>query len=522
MLATDDTLFRLRRLAAATKRLRLLEERDACENSLSDFLRGGWRYIDPSPYVHGWHLDAIAEHLEAVTNGDIRRLVINVPPRSSKSSIVSVAWPAWTWAQSAEGALAGPHVQFLSASYAQSLSTRDSLKSRRLITSPWYQERWGERFTLTGDQNAKMRYENDRGGYRIATSVGGALTGEGASIILIDDPHNATEAESEAVRLSTLAWWDEAMSTRLNDPKTGAYVVIMQRLHEEDLTGHILNHQGDDWVHLMLPMEFEPHRKCVTVLGWEDPRTEEGQLLCDERFGVPEVEMLKRALGPYAAAGQLQQAPTPRGGGIIKREYWGLWEQEHYPACDYVIASLDTAYTTKEENDFSALTIWGVFSESGVSKAILMYAWKDRLELHDLVKRTAETCKKYKVDRILIEGKASGKSVIQEIRRLYGHEDWAVQEVNPETDKVARAYTVQPTFAAGLIFAPDKKWADMVISEVAAFPKGQWADLVDSTTQAVKHLRDAGILKMPEERAGELAEAMRYKPQASKRPLYVA
>src|SRR6185312_742640 len=178
-------------LALANPKRGLIElDRVDQEESLIGFLKGAWRYIDPAPYVDGWHLEAIAEHLEAVTYGDIRRLIINVPPRHSKSSLVSVAWPVWTWAQGQVGPLSGPQVQFLSASYAQPLSTRDALKSRRLIQSPWFQEKWGNRFTLTGDQNAKMRYENDKGGYRIATSVNGALTGEGGSCIIVDDPLN--------------------------------------------------------------------------------------------------------------------------------------------------------------------------------------------------------------------------------------------------------------------------------------------------------------------------------------------
>ena len=179
-LATQD---RLAQLAKAIARLKELEEADACEKSLYEFVQKAWKYIDPAPFVGGWHIEALCEHLQAVNEGKIKRLLINVPPRTGKSSVVSVAWPAFTWAQSHKDWLSGAEVQFLFASYAERLSLRDSVKCRRLMESPWYQKFFGKQFNLTGDQNTKIRFENDRGGYRLATSVGGTLTGEGGSIL---------------------------------------------------------------------------------------------------------------------------------------------------------------------------------------------------------------------------------------------------------------------------------------------------------------------------------------------------
>jgi hypothetical protein len=389
--------FRVKTLANAKMRAAELERIAEFENDLYKFLQAGWKYIDPAEFCGGWHLEAIADHLMAVTRGQIQRLIINVPPRTSKSTLCSVAWPAWTWAQSRTGPLAGPHVQFLTSSYAQSLSMRDSVKMRRLVESPWYQRFWKERFKLTGDQNTKLRFENNKGGYRLSTSVDGTTTGEGGTIILVDDAHNANEMESDVVRTNTITWWDEVMSTRLNDQNTGAYVVIMQRLHQEDLTGHIISRELDDWTWLMLPMEHDPGRHCVTYLNgekfWEDPRTGDGELLCPERFNGGIVDNLKRRLGPYGAAGQLNQSPVPRGGGIIQEEWWQHWtnpldprEAPTYPKLEFLLASLDTAYTEKEENDASALTIWGVFrDENGNPRLILVYGWQDRLTLNDLV-----------------------------------------------------------------------------------------------------------------------------------------
>jgi predicted phage terminase large subunit-like protein len=504
-------------------------ERANYEENLSDFVEASWKYIDPNPYIWGWHLDAISEHLMAVAKGDIRRLCINVPPRTSKSSMVSVSFPAWVWAQSNISALSGPHVQFLFASYAQTLSIRDSVKTRRLIESPFYQRNWGHKFSITSDQNTKVRFDNNQGGYRLATSVGGALTGEGGSIIIVDDPHNANEVESDLVRESTLDWWDQSLSTRLNNPKTGAYIVIMQRLHENDLTGHILQKDIGNWTHLMLPMRFESDRRCIT--HWFIDSREEGELLIPDRFGDDEVKELEQKLGPFAAAGQLQQRPEPKGGGIIKREWWILWDEvisgaegrakTVFPEFEYIVASLDTAYTTKQENDYSAMTIWGVWTDRHDNRRImLVYAWQDRLELSDLVSKVSQLCTKFKIDKLLIESKASGISVSQEIRRLFSREDWGIQLVDPgRGDKVARAYAIQHLFSDGMIYAPDFDWADKLISQAVSFPKGAHDDLVDSMTMALTHLRVIGFAQKPVEIVAEKSDSMLYKPMRNQ-PLY--
>lgn len=206
--------------------------------SLYEFVRQAWHVVEPGiPFIPSWHIEQICEHLEAVSAGDIRRLLINIPPRHSKSTIVSVMWPMWEW-------LTTPEQKFLCASYSGTLSIRDNLKARRLVQSPWFQSRWGHLFALAGDQNAKQRFENDKTGYRIATSVGGTATGEGGSRLILDDPHSAQEAQSDTLRESTLEWFDMVWSTRLNNPKTDSMVVVMQRLHEQDVSGHILERGG--------------------------------------------------------------------------------------------------------------------------------------------------------------------------------------------------------------------------------------------------------------------------------------
>ena len=518
----------------------------ACEEDLYTFLTHSWRYIDPSPFVDGNPIMAVADHLQAVVDGQIKRLLINIPPRMGKSSITSVAFPAWTWIQREASPTSGPGVQFLHASYAQSLALRDSVRCRRLIESPFYQGFWGKDFKLTGDQNTKTRFDNSKGGSRLSTSVGSALTGEGGAIIVVDDPNAAQEAFSEATIESTKEWWDSALSTRLNDPKTGAYVVIQQRLSEEDLTGHILSKDIGEWTHLCLPMRYEAERSYHTVIGWKDWREEEGELLWPERMGEREVTILEKQLGPWAAAGQLQQRPEPKGGGIIKRDWWKLWDHENFPPIEYMVASLDTAYTTKTENDLSAMTVWGIFSggdnkavttriaaKDGLQisevtrtyteehpKAILMFAWQERLELHELVKKVQETMRRLKVDKLLIENKAAGHSVAQEIRRMYGTENFAVQLVDPKgQDKLARLYAVQHLFAEGLIYAPDRSWADMVITQTGTFPKAKHDDLVDTVAMALKYLRETGLLIRGAEWTADIEAKMQF-TGAEPPPLY--
>ena len=470
-------------------------EKELCERSLATFIKRAWKIIEPgAEYIHGWHIDFICDHLTAITDGvtlhdgtPYNRLLINVPPGTMKSLISNVFWPAWEW-----GPRNMPHMRYVCAAHkVENLSARDSRRMRQLITSEWYQKRWGDRVSLAKDQNEKLNFVNSAQGFRIATSIT-SLTGIRGDRVLIDDPHSVDSAASETQRESEVTTFLEAIPSRLNNPISSAIVVIMQRLHEEDVSGVIIDKKlGYD--HVMLPMRYDPGRANTTKLGLDDPRSEEGELLFPQRFPLDVVERDERAMGPYAAAGQFQQSPEPRGGGIIKREWWQLWESPVYEGLEYIIASLDTAYTTKQENDFSAMTVWGIVSgdhaistasnwgswdgkkmlvkdemaarfDEGVQiknllsfraqsapRVVLMSAWQAKLPLHELVQKVASTCKRMAVDKLLIEDKAAGHSVAQEIRRLYGHEDWAVQLINPgKIDKLARLYSVQHLFAEGM------------------------------------------------------------------------
>jgi predicted phage terminase large subunit-like protein len=470
-------------------------DQERASRSLREFVRQAWAIIEPStPFVPGWHIDAIIDHLEAITFGQIRNLLINVPPRHMKSLLVSVLWPAWEW-------IRRPERRFLYSSHAAQLSIRDSVKCRRLIESPWYQERWGDRFALTGDQNTKGRFENDRSGYRLSTSVGGAATGEGGDRVFCDDPHNVQEAESDSVRKATLDWWDIVMSTRVNDPRTAAKVVVMQRCHQRDLSGHLLEQGG--WEHLCLPAEFEKPG-CSTSIGWSDLRTEQSELLWPERFGPEELESLKRSLGSYAAAGQLQQRPSPAGGGIFKRHWFRYFQPrganlppvvvslpdgtqmsitaiEAPHSVSETIQSWDCAFKDLDTSDYVVGQVWGRLGPSFFLGDQIRARMDCPATVHAVRQLTAKwpgTLAK------LIEDKANGSAVIQMLARDIP----GLLPVNPEGGKVARAAAVSPLIEARNIYLPHPLWQPWVndfIEECAAFPNGAHDDQVDAMTQAL-------------------------------------
>ena len=502
------------------------QDKILCTDSLSTFLGRAWKQFDPSPYKSGWHIDVIAEHLEAVNTGEIKKLLINLPPRHCKSSLLSVAWPAWTWAQTFDDKfpLAGPQVQWMFASYGMNLSLRDSRKCRHLIGSAWYQERWGDNYQIQDNADARILFVNNKGGYRFSTSVGGAM-GEGGSIIVLDDPHQSEGLTTKKL-VSTIQWYDETLQTRFNDPKNCALVIIMQRLKDNDISGHVLDLGGFE--HICLPARYEANRTCVTMLGLCDPREEDNEPLWPERYDEEALTSLEESIGSYAVASQLQQRPVPRGGGIIKRDDWKLYgnpedpddlKYKSFPPMLYIIASLDGAFSEGEENDYSALSVWGIWhDENSVARIMLMAAWHERLSLNNLVIKVGKSCRRFKVNKLLIENKASGKSADQELRRLFANDTWSTQLINPQGDKEARAHAVSHLWETGVVYAPDRTWADLVIDELAAMPNGAYDDLADTATQAVKWLRDNNWIQRKDEHDVELHERLKLKPKI--KPLY--
>lgn len=494
------------------------------EMHLLEFVEQGWNVLEPGRrFVPGWHLEGIAEHLEAVTLGQIQQLIINIPPRCMKSLLVEVFWPVWEWTSM-------PWLRYLCAAHTASLSTRDSLKCRRIIRSDWYQRNWGHVYQLTGDQNAKVRFENSETGYRIATSVGGTGVGEGGDRILIDDPHKPREATSDTIREGVNEWFDEEMSTRGNDQKSAAWVLIMQRLHQKDMSGHLLDRGG--WEHLMLPMEYEPSRSRVTSIGWKDPRSAPGELLWPEHVPRPAVERLKLNLRAYGTAGQLQQRPAPAEGGVFKRVWWGFWqprganlgpvhikigeEQRLAPVRDLpvrfdsTLQSWDLSFGGQDEFESddgadSAACVGQVFGATKAAKlvhgqrtvdAFLLDEVRGFWEFTDQVKQIRLLADAWpNVHLKLIERAANAKAAVSVLARQIP----GMVTVPPEGDKVFRAESISQFVESGNVWLPHPAIAPWVwdfIEELAQFPKGEFKDRVDAFSQALRRLYGIGPTRL--------------------------
>ena len=419
--------------------------RARCERSFYAFVGEAWHVLEPATeFVPNWHLEAVCDHLEAVTAGLITRLLINIPPGSMKSLLVSSFWPAWEWGPRSMMAM-----RYLTTSFAEVAVGRDCRRMRDLILSDWYQKHWPD---VALKRVGEFSFENTMTGSRDGIPFG-SLTSKRGDRLIIDDPHSVIKAESKLERLTTVRKFREGAINRLNDQKRSAIIVVMQRLHSGDISGEIMD-TGMGYVCLVLPMRYESGRHCTTELGFSDPRRDEGELLCPARWPADTVDDLERDMGPVGFAGQYQQRPVPRGGGILPYNGWEYWcksvamiygrSENQFPDFDYRLGIADTAFTEKQENDYSAFVVLGTWHNLyGQPQVMLMTAWQKRLKFHDLVAELIKSAEKYKCDRVLIENKASGISIFQEIVRLTRDESFSVQLIDPKTeDKEARANSV--------------------------------------------------------------------------------
>lgn len=493
-------------LTSSEKRelLDLLEERERrrskrqCEESLAEFVRQAWHLVEPGAKLRwNWHLDVICAYLEAYFERRITRLIFNVPPGSMKSLLVSVFGPAWAWTRD-------PSRRFINLTNEVGLATRDSLRMRQVVQSDWYQGRWGDAVQISADQREKMHFANTATGFRQGLGITGSVTGKRGTDLLIDDPLDAQKAFSDVETQTVNDTYDNAISSRLNDLEHDGIVLIMQRLRTNDLTGHLLSKKATKWVQVRIPMEYdgEPGYDPVADLGPEyahltDPRTEIGELMFPARFTRHAVDALKEDLGKYGTAGQLQQRPTPLGGGILRKDLWQKWPKDlPFPTCHHIFASYDTAYSDADhkKSAYSARTTWGVFDDpiSGRPAMIMIDRWYERADYAALKKEARQHYKVAGCDRLLIERKASGISLIQDLRRMRGV---SVRGYDPgKLDKIGRAHMALPMLGAGLVYYPDRKWAEEVVDLVAAFPNGAppSADLADTVTQAINYVRKQG------------------------------
>lgn len=442
--------------------------------TLAGFVREAWPILEPrTTYVHGWHIDAITEHLQAVTQGELTRLLINVPPGSSKSLLTSVCWQCFEWGPAALGSL-----RYLATSFNEGPVKRDTRKARDLILSPWYQALWPE-VELT--RSGELSFANSQTGTREGIAFG-SLTSQRGDRLIIDDPHSTETAESEAERTKTTRKFREGALDRLNDLERSAIVTIMQRLHSQDISGVIESLPELGFTVLRIPMEYEPKHHCVTRIGWSDPRTESGELMAPERFSADAVAKLKVGKGTYAYAGQYQQAPAPRGGGIFKTQWWRYFSPGALPPVKRIVQSWDTAFKAKQQNDYSVCTTWAE-CETGY---YLIDLWKDRVEFPDLKRMVVSLHAKHMPTAILIEDKASGQSLVQEMQR---DTVLPILPIRPDNDKVGRANAVTPIIESGRVHLPEgAPWLAELLQSTAGFPNAAHDDDVDSITQALRYL----------------------------------
>ena len=465
------------------------------------FVDYAWPVLQPgTAYSDNWHVHAICEHLEAVTSGEIKRLLINMPFRMLKSTLVTQTWPAWEW-------LSHPSIQYLSASYSKDVATRDAVDSRRIIESDAYQRSFGHQFRMTSDQNVKTRYENDKKGTRTTTSTESAGTGFGGNRILVDDPVSALQADSDVDREQSIEWWKGTASTRLNNPKSDAIVVVQQRLNVDDLSGYILAEEmGLGWVHLVLPMRFDPALRKTTSLGFVDPRTRRGELLSPDRLPESVVSEMESRLGKYHTAAQLQQNPTPREGVIFKKSDWNYYQVP--PAqiaknMDEIIWSWDCAFKGSLGSDNVAGLCIG---RRGADKYLLARVSEKMTFSKTLTQvvncRNSPSFIK-KTVAVLVEDKANGPAVIDTLKDRVP----ALLPITPQGGKVARANSVQPQHEAGNFYLPSPdipgcEWVEEVVDLFSRFTgaAGGQDDDVDAWTQGVQwfNTRESVAVDSPE------------------------
>jgi predicted phage terminase large subunit-like protein len=400
----------------------------------------------------------------------------------------------WSW-------LVDPSHKWLCASYALSLSIRDNRKCRLLIESPWFQQTYGKRFRISDDQNVKMKFENNKRGVFQAVSVGSSATGEGADTLLIDDPHAIDDKTSDIKREGALEWFRDTWSTRLNNPQTGAMVVVGQRIHAKDLSGWILSGEtGEEWVHLNLPAEYEPEQKCETRIDgsifWQDWREEEGELLWPNQFPENIIQIAKKKHGAMGFAALFQQRPVPAGGGQFKKQWFRYFttENDYYQLetdtgikrflmknC-WLFMTEDLAISTKQTADYTVMCVWAVTPDKDL---LLIARLRERLDNPGQQQQTSVLYQRYHPNFIKIESIAYQLALVQQLRR----QGLPVKEYKPVKDKVSRASTAAVYYESSKVFHPKHaSWLHEWEDELLLFPLGSHDDQVDNASMACEEL----------------------------------
>jgi predicted phage terminase large subunit-like protein len=452
-------------------------------SDLYTFMHRAFRELNPTaPFLHTWHNELVTSKLEACRRGDITRLIINVPPRSLKSHAAAVSFPAFVLGHN-------PSAQIICASYGQDLASKHSLDCRTVMTSEWYKTLFPTR--LAPQKQSVQEFQTVQSGFRLATSVGGVLTGRGADFIIIDDPLKPDEAVSETQRKAVNEWFDHTLYSRLNDKRQGVIIIIMQRLHQDDLVGHVTEQEEWDWVRLpAIAEEAEEHVIRSPYRTWT-ARRKAGEALHPEREPLPVLDHLRKTLGEYNFSGQYQQSPSPLGGAMVKFDWLVGYVPGTEPAkFDIVFQSWDTANKSTELSDYSVCTTWGRKSK----KLYLLNVFRKRLDYPDLKRAVWQLSARFQPRNILIEDKASGTQLIQELIRDGVH---SVTRYEPTMDKIMRMHSVTSTFENGYVFLPtEAEWLDTYMRELISFPACKHDDQCDSTSQALDWAKQQ-IFKYP-------------------------
>lgn len=450
------------------------DEYDAItRNSLPVFIERVFAQLDPQTrFAPNWHIDLLAHKLTQVANGTLRRLIINVPPRSLKSICASVAFPAWMLGRD-------PSKRIICASYGQELSNKLARDTHAVMTADWYKRAFETR--LMGSRSPVADFETTMRGGRMATSVGGVLTGRGGDIVIIDDPVKPDEALSESQRQMANLWFDNTLYSRLNNKATGAIVIIMQRLHLDDLVGHVL--PKEDWDVVSLPAiaeEPEIWEYEVPLVGVMRHRRAPGEALHPGHEPLHSLRATRSNIGEYAFSAQYQQAPVPLGGALVKQEWLTYYCPADKPSgFDRILQSWDTANKVSEISDYSVCTTWGIKAK----KLYLLHVLRKRLEYPDLKRLVLDHMRQWQAHVVLIEDKASGTQLAQEL----SVRNYRIRGVKCEGDKIMRLVAQTAAIENGFVLFPkEAPWLCDYVNELIAFPMAKYDDQVDSTSQALK------------------------------------
>ena len=452
-------------------RLAQLEKNEACRDNFLTFVKAMW-----PEFITGRHHKIIADKLERVASGELKRLIINMAPRHTKSEFASFLFPAWMMGKN-------PKMKIIQATHTTELAVNFGRKTKNLLETDEYREVFDD-VRLASDSKASGRWDTSAGGMYYAVGVGSNLAGRGGDLIIIDDPHSEQTAMSAAGFDDAWDWYTGGPRQRLQP--SGSIVIVQTRWSEKDMTGQLLRAMAkdplaDQWEVVELPAIFEDGTPC-----WP------------EYWSLDDLTAVRASIPPSKWNAQYQQNPTGEENAIIKREWWKLWEKDNVPQLEYVIQSYDTAFSKKQTADYSAITTWGVFypNEGGSGpNLILLDSKKGRWDFPELKQVALDLYKFWEPDTVIIEAKASGTPLTQELRS----QGIPVVNFTPSrgNDKITRVHSVSPLFEAGMVWVPDETWADELVEEVAAFPNGEFDDLVDSMTQALMRYRQGNFVQLP-------------------------